>query len=94
MSEREQVRSVGQLAASEVLELARRYLEPRQPRDYGLEVVPEGIRQEDDWWYVLEKPSRQDIRSYDDYDRLAEAEVSLRDEQNVNVLLVPVLAEE
>ena len=53
MSEREQVRSVGQLAASEVLELARRYLEPRQPRDYGLEVVPEGIRQEDDWWYVL-----------------------------------------
>jgi hypothetical protein len=86
-------RAARDLTVDEVVNLARQYLAPRQPRDYRLEVLPDGTRQEDDWWYVLVRPNRDDVRAYDYYDRLAEAEVALRDEQDVNVLLVPVLPE-
>jgi 3-deoxy-D-arabino-heptulosonate 7-phosphate (DAHP) synthase len=75
----------------QVLELARQHLEKYQPREYRLEVLADGIRQEDDWWYVLVRPSRDDIRAYDYAGRLAEAEQDLRDASDVKVLLVPVL---
>ena len=78
---------------AEVFELVREYLRPHQPRDYQLEVIEEGSRKDDDWWYVLVRPNREDVRPYDYYSRLAEAEVTLRDEKGLNVLLVPVLPE-
>jgi len=81
------------LSSEYVRQLAIRYLLPHQPLDYKLEVLPDGIKNEDDWWYVLVRPDRENVRAYDYYGRLAEAEISLRDEQNVNVLLVPVLPE-
>jgi len=53
----------------------------------------DGIKKDDDWWYVLVRPSRDDVPPYDYYSRLAEAEVSMRDEEDLNILLVPVLPE-
>jgi hypothetical protein len=81
----------GAVTEAEVLVLARQYLQPFQPSDYRLEIPKEGIRHEDDWWYVLVKPDRDDVRAYDYYDRLAQAETALQDFEHINVLLVPVL---
>lgn len=90
MAENVQVR---QLSDNDVVVIVRRYLEPNQPQDYRLEVMPDGVKKDGDWWYVLVRPDRNDVRAYDYYDRLAESEVTLRDEEQLNVLLVPVLPE-
>lgn len=76
---------------SRVINLARRYLEPHQPADYRLEVVPEAVRQEEDWFYVVVEPTRDDIRSYDLSSRLADAEIDLQEKESIKILLVPVL---
>jgi hypothetical protein len=80
-----------ELTQKDVVAMARKYLEPHQPRDYKLQVIEDEVKKDDDWWYVLVQPDREDIPSYDYYGRLAEAEISLKDAENVNVLLVPVL---
>lgn len=74
-----------------VLALVRQYLEPYQPTDYRLNISDVGVRHEDDWWEIVVQPSREDVRSYDYYGRLAEAEVDIEDKEHLNILLVPVL---
>ena len=74
-----------------IAELARRYLQPHQPRDYRLEVDVESIHQDEDWYYVVVEPSREGVRSYDYSARLAEAELDLQEKEKVNILLVPAL---
>ena len=79
------------LTARQVVKLAKKYLDPHQPDRYKLIVRDDGVKQDDDWWYVLVQPDREDIPAYDYYGRLAEAEINLKDAEHVNVLLVPVL---
>lgn len=79
------------LTTDQVIAMARKYLEPHQPVNYRLQVQEQGVRRDDDWWYVLVQPDREDVRSYDYYGRLAEAEIDLKDKEHLNVLLVPVL---
>jgi len=74
-----------------VVDLARKHLAPHQPEGYRLEVLAEEIHQDDDWYYVVVKPSRSDVRSYDYSQRLAEAELDLQEKENVKILLVPAL---
>ena len=74
-----------------IVDLVEKYLEPHQPADYRLEIRPEAIEQQDDWYYVVVEPSRENARSYEYYGRLAEAEMDLQEKEHLNVLLVPVL---
>ena len=74
-----------------ISEIVQKYLEPHQPQDYRLNVVPNGIKKNDDYYYVVVRPSRDDIRSYDFYAALAEAEIDLVDKENLNILLVPAM---
>lgn len=74
-----------------IVNLAKKYLDRHQPTDYRLVIVPDAIQRDDDWYYVVVEPSRNDIRSYDYSARLAEAELELQERENVNVLLVPAL---
>ncbi len=78
----------------EIVELVRKYLDPHQPSDgsYRLNVIPEGIQRDADWYYVLVEPDRDDVRSYDYSARLAEAESDLQEKENKKILLVPVLS--
>jgi len=80
-------------AIEDIVDLVARYLEPHQPADrsYRLRVVPEGIQREDDWYYVLVEPDRDDVRSYDYNARLVEAEMNLQEKENKKILLVPAL---
>lgn len=74
-----------------VVDTVRRYLEPHQPTNYRLNVIEQGIRHRDNWWEVVVQPDREDIRSYDYYGRLAEAEDDIEEHEDLKILLVPVL---
>lgn len=71
----------------EIIALVERYLEPYQPKDYRLNVV--GLRRDDDYFYVVVQPTRDDIRVYDYYNTLAEVETELEERENVNVPVLP-----
>jgi len=86
MSQTERSITEEQLAA-----LVEKYLEPHQPPDYRLKVLREGMRRDDDWWYVVVQPDKENVRSYDYYGRLTEAELDLQEAEHLSVLLVPVL---
>lgn len=78
-------------AQKEVAEIAKQYLEPHQPETYRLIVKENGIKKDQDFWYVVVQPSRDDIRSYDIYARLSEAEADIENHENLKILLVPNL---
>ena len=80
-----------QLTAADIRQLVERYLERHQPEDWRLEVQPDQIRQDGDWWEVVVHPSRREVYSYEYYGRLAEAEGDLADAEGINVMLVPLL---
>lgn len=68
--------------------LAQAALDRRQPTTYRIEVVPQAVLQEDEWYQVIVQ-SDNDVRAYEFYDVLAQAEAELQDEQDLHVLLVP-----
>ena len=76
---------------AEIAKIAKQYLEPHQPDTYRLIVKENGIKKDQDFWYVVVQPSRDDIRSYDIYARLSEAEADIESHENLKILLVPVL---
>ncbi len=82
---------VGSAEKEEIVELVRHYLEPYQPKNYRLEVVPDGVRQDDDWYDVVVQAVPDVARSYEYYGLLTEAEMKVQEEKGKKVLLVPVL---
>ena len=72
-----------------IKELVGKYLETHQPSGYRLNIV--GMRRDGDYYYVVVQPSREDIRSYDYYNILAEVEGEIEEQEKVNILLVPAL---
>ena len=72
-----------------IKELVGNYLELHQPSNYRLNIV--GMRRDGEYYYVVVQPSRDDIRSYDYYNILAEVEDEIELHEKVNVLLVPAL---
>ncbi|MGQ9651563.1 MAG: hypothetical protein ACUVXJ_15760 [Phycisphaerae bacterium] len=83
--------SVPQSQQEKVVELVRRYLDRHQLKDYRLEVVPDGVQQEDDWYCVVIRPEPEDASSYEYHGYLTEAEQELQEKENVKMLLVPAL---
>ena len=77
------------MTKEQAIELVQRHLNRHQPPDYRLQVVESAIRHENDWWYVGVGPDRADVRRYDYYDRLAQVERELDDEENANISLMP-----
>ena len=79
------------MTRDEAIKLVNRHLAEHQPGDYHLNVVPEAIRQDDDWWYITIQPDREDVPRYDYYNILAVVEREIQDENDdFNILLVPV----
>jgi hypothetical protein len=75
-----------------VATLAQAALDRHQPKAYALRVARDSVLQEDDWYRVV-VTTPDDVRTYEFYDALAEAEADLQDEQGLNILLVPVAGE-
>lgn len=56
-----------------------------------MEVVPDGIWQEQDWWHISVRPDIQPAKRFEYYEALAEAELALLKSENLTVLLVPLV---
>ncbi len=59
----------------------------------SLRVLVEGVRQEDDCWYVPVQPTVEPDRTNEYYHLLADVEGSLLNEEGLNILLIPTAPE-
>ena len=73
------------LTKEDVVALTEKSLEPYQPNDYRIRVVPQAVEQQDGTWYVVVEPSREDVRSHDFGSRIAEAAADLMERDDVDI---------
>jgi hypothetical protein len=82
------------LSDADLMALVERYLEPHQPADYRLDVARrEGVRRSGNWHYLVVRPSQSDVRLHDYSTRLGAAEDDIEANEDLKVLLVPILPE-
>ncbi len=93
---RTHIQTQGDAALSdiEIVEIAARYLKDKHPGGANLEALAQGVRQEQDWWYVPVRPSFEPPRQYEYYEALADAEGELEDSEHLTVLFMPTAPEE
>ena len=72
----------------QIIDAVRKQLQHHQPGGATLEVVPEGVRQDQEWWYVPIRPSIQPAKRYEYYEALAAVENALYKSDQLTVLLV------
>lgn len=77
------------MSEKEVVEIVGRYLKDKHPSGATLEALAQGVRHEQDWWYVPVRPSVEPERRYEYYETLADVETSLEDSEHLTVLLLP-----
>ncbi len=76
---------------TDILEVVQRYLARHQPASYQIQITPDQVRHDGNWWYVVVAPSHMDINTSDYFRYLEATEEELSAQENLNVLLVPVL---
>jgi hypothetical protein len=75
----------------EVIDAVRRYIKDAHPGGIVLEVVTQGVRHEQEWWYVPVRPNVQPMRRFEYYEALAGVERELQKSEHLTVLLVPTV---
>ena len=80
------------MTTERIARVVERHLAKRQPRKFKLKIDRSGIWFEENWWNVIVRPDRTDVRAFDYADALSEVEQAIRDEGKVKILLVPALA--
>ncbi len=78
------------MSEKEIVEVVGRYLKDKHPGGVTLEALPQGVRHEQDWWYVNVRSSSQPARRYEYYEALSDAETELEDTEHITVVLLPV----
>jgi len=82
--------------AEAVLEAVQRHLQQRHEQRHAdganLEVVPQGVRHEQDWWYISVRPDKEPARDWEYFEALAEVETEMLTQENILVLMVPAPA--
>ena len=82
------------MTEEQVIELVREQLRKHHPGGVTLEVVPEGIRRQAEYWYIPVLPSEQPPRMYEYYEVLAEVESTLEENEQLQIWLMPMVPEE
>ncbi len=77
------------LSEAEVLTRLRDYLTHHPIPGILLEPVPEGVRRDDNWYYVPILLKAGEPAAYQYYDLLIDIEEQFRQQEHLNVLLVP-----
>lgn len=75
----------------QVIKAVRKYIEDKHPGGATLEVLPQGVRQDREWWYVPIRPSIQPPKRFEYYEALATVEQEVQKFENITVLLLPAL---
>ncbi len=83
-----------QISETEIVEIAGRYLKDKHPGGAPLEALTQGVRHEQDWWYVHVRPSFEPPRQYEYYKALADTEGELEDTEHLTVLFLPTAPED
>ena len=79
------------MSDQDVLRLVTNKINANQPSKFRLTVFQGGIKHEGDWFYVAVSPDGSDIRVSDYNAVLVGVEDSIKNESQINVLLVPTL---
>lgn len=77
------------MSEKEIVEIVGRYLKGKHPGGATLEALAQGVRHEQDWWYVSVRPSVEPARRYEYYEALADVEAALEESEHLTVLLLP-----
>jgi hypothetical protein len=77
-----------------IVELVREQLGKHHPGGVTLNIGPGPVRRQDEYWYVPVLPTAEPPKTFEYYEALAEVEATLEEEQDVQVLLVPITPEE
>lgn len=67
----------------------RQYLADFHLGGITLEVLDEGVRGEESWWYVPVRPSAEPVKRYEYYEALADVEGGLEEKEKLTVVLMP-----
>ncbi len=81
------------MSEKEIVEIVGRYLKDKHPGGVTLEALAQGVRHEQDWWYVPVRPSVEPARRYEYYEALANVEAALEESEHLTVLLLPTAPE-
>jgi hypothetical protein len=74
---------------ADVVGLAERYLEKHQPTDYRILIDRIGVKEDEQgWWEVPIRPSKEDVPSYDWIGRSAEAAADMDEAEGLHVLFM------
>ncbi len=77
------------MSKEQIAELVRQYAEVEEPLDLRIEVLEAGVRPDGDGWYVPVRTLVNLPKRYPYYEKLADIEEHLRQDENLDVLLVP-----
>lgn len=82
------------MTQDQVAQLVCEQLQNHHPGGTTLEVVPEGIRQQNGSWYIPVRPNVQPPKMYEYYEALAEVESTLEENEQLQIWLMPMLPDE
>ena len=77
------------MSKDQIIELVRRYAQVEEPVELSIEVLDQGVRTEGGWWYVPVRTLADLPKRFPYYEKLADIEEHLRQDENLDVLLVP-----
>jgi hypothetical protein len=73
-----------------IVELVRRYLKDHESEsDLKIDLIEGAVRQEGGWWYVPVRPHEEIKKRYRYYEELSDIESEMKQNEQVDVLLVP-----
>ncbi len=81
------------MSEKEIVEIVGRYLKDKHPGGATLEALAQGVRHEQEWWYVPVRPSVEPARRYEYYEALAAVETALEESEHLTILLLPTAPE-
>jgi hypothetical protein len=79
------------MTTGEVVNIVEKFLTPNQPQEFHLDVSSDGARYDSGWWYIVVRPSSDDIRSHQYYTILSKTEDDIEAAEHLKVLLVPAI---
>ncbi len=79
------------MSETETLDLVETYVKKHQPSGFQLDMSRTGAHREGDWWYIVVKPTPEDVRARDYRDVMEDIEDELKAKEHLKVLLLPTL---
>ena len=77
------------MSKRDVVQRVDHYLKTHHFEGLTVEIVERSVKEDDGWWYVPIRPSSQGAITYNYYGVLADIEGELKENEHLDVLLVP-----